>query len=109
MKDVVIELKECVKKLEGELVLSKNISELLSDGLVNMETQCWANAQYSRRECVEVSGIPQSVPASDLEKTFSKILEKVGMEVPAKDIDACHRVGKQGQVIVKFLRRRDYE
>ena len=50
-----------------------------------------------------MAGIPHSVPASDLEKTFSKILEKVGMEVPAKDIDACHRVGKQGRVIVKTL------
>ena len=29
------------------------------------------------------------------------------MEVPAKDIDACHRVGKQGRVIMKFLRRKD--
>ena len=29
------------------------------------------------------------------------------MEVPAKDIDACHRVGKQGRVVVKFLRRKD--
>ena len=72
-----------------------------------MERQCWANAQYSRCECVEVAGIPQSVPASDLEKTFSNILEKVRMEVPAKDIDACHRVGKQGRVIVKFLRKKD--
>ena len=72
MKDEVRELKECVKKLEGELSLSKNISELLSDRLVNMERQCWANAQYSRRECVEVAGISQSVPASDLEKTFGE-------------------------------------
>ena len=52
--------------------------------------------------CVEVVGIPQSVPASDFEKAFSKILEKVVMEVPAKDIDACHWVGKQGRIIVKF-------
>ena len=43
-----------------------------------------------------------SVPASDLEKSFSKILEKVGMEVSTKDIDACHRAGKQGRVFVKF-------
>ena len=50
-----------------------------------------------------MTGIPQSVPVSDLEKTFSKILEKVGMEVPAKDIDTCHRVGKQGLVIVELL------
>ena len=72
-----------------------------------MERECRAIAQYSRSECVEVAGIPQSVPASDSEKAFSKILEKVGMEVPAKDIDACHRVGKQGRVIVKFLRSKD--
>ena len=107
MKDEVRELKECVKKLEGELVLSKIISELLSERLVNMERQCWANAQYSRHACVEVVGIPQSVPASDLEKTFSKVLEKVGIDVPANDIDACHRIGEQGRVIVKFLRRKD--
>ena len=29
------------------------------------------------------------------------------MEVPEKDINACHRAGKQGRVIVKFLRRKD--
>ena len=54
-----------VKKLQEQLALSKNISEMLSDQLVNMERQCWANAQYSRRECVGVAGIPQSVSASD--------------------------------------------
>ena len=43
VKDEVKELKECMKKIEGELALSKNISELLSDRLVNMERQCWAN------------------------------------------------------------------
>ena len=107
VKDKVRKLKECVAKLDGELALSKNISKLLSDRLINMERQYWANAQYSRRECVEVAGIPQSVPANDLEKTFSKILEKVGTEVPAKDIDACHWVGKQGRAIVKFLRIKD--
>ena len=46
------DVKECVKKLEGELVISKNISELLLDRLVNMEKQCWANAPYSRRVCI---------------------------------------------------------
>ena len=104
VKDEVRELKECMKKLEGELALSKNISELLQYRLVNTERQCQTDAQYFRREYVKVAGIPPSVPASDFEKTFSKILEKGGMEVPAKDIDACHRVGKKGGVIVKFLR-----
>ena len=109
MKDEVREKNECVKKLEEELALSKNISKLLLDRLLNMERQCWANAHYSRRECLEKAGIPQSLPASDLEKTFSKVLEKVGMEVPAKDIDVCHRVGKQECVVVKFFRRKEFQ
>ena len=53
-----------------------------------------------------MTGIPQSVPVSDLEKTFSKKLGESWDEVLGKDIDACHRVGKQGRVIVKFLRRK---
>ena len=72
-----------------------------------MERQCWVNAQYSRRECVAVAGMPQSIPASYSGKTFSKILGKVGMELPVKDIDAYHRVGKQRRAIVKFLRRKE--
>ena len=54
-----------------------------------------------------MAGIPQSVPARDLEKKLTKILGKVGMEAPAKDIDACHRVGKQESAIVEFLRSKD--
>ena len=52
---------------------------------------------------MEVDGVHRSVPAGDLEKTFPKILEKVGIEVPAKEIDAWHRGGKKGRAIVKFL------
>ena len=40
VKDEVRELKGCVKKLNGKLALSKKISELLPDRLVNMERQC---------------------------------------------------------------------
>ena len=41
VKDKVRKLKECVAKLDGELALSKNISKLLSDRLINMERQIW--------------------------------------------------------------------
>ena len=39
-----------------------------------MERQCWANAQYCRKECLELVGIPQSVKDNDLEKVATKIL-----------------------------------
>ena len=36
--------------------------------------QCWANAQYSKRECVEVTGIPKTVESNYLEHTVYKVV-----------------------------------
>lgn len=57
---------------------------------------------------MEVTGIPQSVPANELGSTFYKILEKVEVEIPEKNIDSWHRVGNQGSNIVKFHRREKF-
>ena len=58
-----------LEKLRSELDVTKNVNSLLSDRLTSLERQCWANAQYSRRECVEISGIPKSVEDNALEST----------------------------------------
>ena len=50
--------------------------------------KCWANAQYSKRECLEVDGIPRQV-----DPTF---------------IDDCHRLSKNNdRVIANFTRGKD--
>ena len=72
-----------------------------------MERQCWANAQYSRRECVEIVGTPTSIPDNELEETFCKIVGKVGVKISDRDIESCHLVGSQGHTIVKFSNRKD--
>ena len=55
---------------------------------------------------MEVTGITQSVPANELGSMFYKILEKVEVEIPEKNIDSWHRVGNQGSNIDKFHRRK---
>ena len=45
--------------------------------LVDMERQCWANTQYSRRECLEVEGIPDSVQNNELEDKRLTIFKKI--------------------------------
>ena len=65
------------KHMESELSVVKNVNHLLSERLVDMKRQCWANAQYSRRECLELVGIPQSVKDDDLEKVVTKIVNKL--------------------------------
>ena len=50
----VRKLSDAFLKLQSELAVSKQVNSLLSNRLTNMERQCWANAQYSRRECLDV-------------------------------------------------------
>ena len=48
-------------KLQAEVVVTKRVNSELCKRIVTMERQCWANAQYSRRKCLEVAGIPRQV------------------------------------------------
>ena len=70
--------------------------------IVDMERQCWANAQYSRRECLEVVGIHRDVSNEDLESKVLEVFNKVGCEIPSRDIEACHHTGCSG------LKLKDY-
>ena len=46
-------------KLQTESVVIKRVNSELCKRIVTMERQCWANVQYSERECLEVTGIPR--------------------------------------------------
>ena len=76
----------------------KNVNQKLINQLIETERQCWANAQYSRRECLEVVGMPTSIPNDLLEANISKFFGKLGVHVEGKDID---------RAIVKFSNRKD--
>ena len=93
--------------LESQLLVTKNVNTLLQERVIDLERQCWANAQYSRRECLEVSGIPDNVKQNDLEDKVLTIFKKVGCDIKSDNIEACHRVGRQNNVIIKFSKRKD--
>ena len=60
-KELTSEIKDLlaqIKKVEADVAIVKNVNEKLVNQLIETERQCWANAQYSRRECLEVIGIP---------------------------------------------------
>ena len=108
--DQVRQLNQKFSQLESENSILKQANSLLSKRLVDMERQCWANTQYSRRECLEVVGIPDSVQNNELEDKVLTIFKKIGSEVSPRDIEACHRLKKDsGRVTVKFSRRKDCE
>ena len=95
-------------KLEVELVVTKRVIGELCKRIVKMERQCWANAQYSRRQRLEVAGIPWQVDDKNLEKKVLSIFQKIGCTIYSTFIDDCHQLGKNSDsVIVKFTRRKD--
>ena len=90
------------------MTIAKNINNLLSQQVVDLERQCWANAQYSSRECLEVVGIPCSLDDNILEEKVIQVFEKVGCSIDSSNIEACHGITKKNdRVIVKFSRRKD--
>ena len=80
--------------------------------LVVTEQKCWANEQYSRRKCLEISGIPESVSDNALEDKIQGVLHGINGEVDTENIESCHRLkGKvsKGKAIPKPSKRKDAE
>ena len=92
-------------KLKSEINIVKNVNTLLKKRVIDMERQCWANVQYSRRECLEVAGIPCDVSNENLESKVLEVFSKVGCEILSRDIEACHCLTNNDRVIVKFASR----
>ena len=94
--------------MESQLEISKTINNTLKKRITSLEKQCWRNEQYSRRECVEIVGIPDST-------NEIKVCELIGMvtgiNVNQDCLESCHPLPleKRNKIIVKFSRRKDAE
>ena len=73
-----------------------------------MEHQCWANAQFSRRKCLELVDVPHSVSDKNLEERTLKTFEIIGCLIEGNNIVTCHQISKtktnkkNERIIVKF-------
>ena len=84
------------KKIESELSVSKNVDRKLRKQVVALERQCWENNQYSRRECLEIIGVPDSVSNDDLEETTIKIFDKLDGTIDPSNIVDCQWLKAMG-------------
>ena len=80
-------------KLEAYVTIVKNINNLLSQGVVDLE-RCWAN--------------PRSVDDNILEEKLIQDFKKFGCNIDSSYIEVSHRITKNNdRVIVKFSGRKD--
>ena len=78
--------------------------ELLSRNeiVVQLERNAVSNAQYHRRESVEVNPVPTSISDEELELNICQALSLTGHEVKPDGLQACYRLKKKELVTVKF-------
>ena len=74
-------------KLESKINIVKQVNTLLNMRVIDMERQCWANARYSRRECLEVLGIPRDVSNEKLNSKVLEVFSNLGCEILSRNID----------------------
>ena len=91
---------------------SKTLQEAFkttSSKLVELERQHYKLEQYTRRECLDLSGIPNSVALNNLENFILHLLQEIGINLDKSRTVAWHRLGKTDRTTVKFLNRKDAE
>ena len=57
--------------------------------------------QYSRRNNIELTGIPNSTRENDLKKTFINICKEHGTDISPRDIEACNRLPLSNAQVTK--------
>ena len=84
----------------------------LEDNLVHVESECYGQDQYGRRNNIEINGIPNSVDSDNLEDKVIEILDAIDITVEKSEIEACHRLpGKETHktTVVRFINRKHCE
>ena len=62
----------------------------------------WKESLTSRRNLVEIVGMPASIENKDLEGKAIEVLSLIGVKVRAEGINACHLLFKKERLILKF-------
>ena len=108
LKDEVTNLKDIIiKNLQDENKRLKTKVNVLENKIIDLEIQNNNLDQYSRRNNVEISGIPQSVSDNQLEEKVTDILEAIDFNITTNEKEACHRLGKKTKnVIVRVINRK---
>ena len=108
-------IKECFNSplnVPNCIVDLQPIKDDLEKKILDLDVRLVEAEQYSRRENLIISGIPNSVKQKDLEQKVIDILGQIGVHIIPNDITACHRLysppGSEfpAKVIIRFYNRK---
>ena len=118
----ISELKSTLSELTSQNVtLKKKIKALQAvvddedDIITDLEKTVAEHQQYTRRNNIEIVGIPDSVTQDSLEQKIIELAGAVKIPLENRDIEACHRLKKKRNAkgpritIVRFVNRKHAE
>ena len=79
----------------------------LVEKVVATKRQCWENAQYLKRDALEMVGTPMLIRDNVLEQKVCNVFQEISMDKYDRDIQRCHHMKDKDQTIVKFTNRKN--
>ena len=94
--------------VNSNLSITRRCNDLLLERITQLERNNLNNAQYNRRETLEINRatVPSDTADDVLEQSVCQALSLTGTSVEPDDLQACHRMRKKDRVIVKFKCRK---
>ena len=90
----------------SELQISKICNLLLRKRIIDLERSSLDNAQYLRREMIEICPVSLELSNNELEGQVCIALSLTGNKVCPDDLEACHRLKSKENAIIKIKSRK---
>ena len=95
LRNELFDLKKDFEKLGSDLLVARQVNSVFRERVTDLERQCWSNSQYSRCECLELTGIPETSDNNALESTVLKIFEILEVKVDPSNVEDCHWISSK--------------
>ena len=96
----ILKLRNKLDELESLSLIAKQVNQLQRSHVRSL--------QYNCRQSIELHGIPESIPDTQVESKCIEILKEIGCKkVSPEGIHACHRLKNKKNVIIRFVNRKD--
>ena len=81
LNDTISQLHSTNEKITSDLLVVKNVNAKLEEQIISLEKSQAKSEQYSRRNNIELSGIPNDIPEDNLEKVVIDICGTTAVKV----------------------------
>ena len=89
LNDTIPQLHSTNEKIRSKLAVVKNVNTKLEEQIISLDKNQVKSEQYSRRNNIELSGIPNDIPENNLQKVVIDICRDSGLEINQKTLRAA--------------------